>query len=206
MTPSQLGKAGRIGVVTGAAGAAAAGIMLAWPAQSDRSLLIHPFTRNGFFVAQSLFFVHHIGLVITVVALARSGAVGSGKIVRGGAWLAVLGMTALTLAELNTMRYVDWDFEKANASAMGATYGVACNAIGVGMVIAAVGVVRARVWSGWRRWVPLAIGIATFVELTPGMFGGFVIARLAIGFWIVMFGVLGQALRAEARRVQAALD
>ena len=52
--------------------------------------------------------------------------------------------------------------------------------------------------SGWRRWTPLVVGIATFVELTPGMFGGFVIARLAIGFWLLLFAALGQSLRVEA--------
>lgn len=48
--------------------------------------------------------------------------------------------------------------------------------------------------------MPLVIGIATCVELTPGMFGGFVIARLAIGNWMLLFGALGQALREEAAR------
>ncbi|ADU49340.1 hypothetical protein Intca_2839 [Intrasporangium calvum DSM 43043] len=56
-----------------------------------------------------------------------------------------------------------------------------------------------EVWPGRRRWTPLAIGIATFAVLTPGMFGGFVIARLAIGLWMLLFTALGWSLHIEAQ-------
>ncbi|WP_199921525.1 hypothetical protein [Intrasporangium calvum] len=61
------------------------------------------------------------------------------------------------------------------------------------------GVLRSALWQGWRRWTPLAIGIATFAVLTPGMFGGFVIARLAIGLWMLLFTALGWSLHIEAQ-------
>jgi len=48
--------------------------------------------------------------------------------------------------------------------------------------------------------MPLAIGIATFTVVIPGMFGGFVIARLAIGAWLLLFAALGWSL---LRRVTA---
>jgi hypothetical protein len=185
-------------MVAGLLGPPLAALMLLWPAQVAKGLLSYPFTRTGFLIVQTGFFVHHIGLVVLLIGFARSGAAGTGRIFRGAMWLAVIGMTLLSLAELNTMRYADWSTDKANAGAMGATYGIACNAIGLGLLVAGVGVLRARVWSGWRRFMPLIIGIATFVELTPGMFGGFVIARLAIGFWILLFAGLGHSLRAES--------
>jgi hypothetical protein len=199
-SPEALARAGLVGVISGLAGALAAAVMLAWPPAVPSTLLSYPFTRTGFLTAQAFFFVHHIGLVIPLWAFAASGAVGTNRVFRGGAWLAVAGMVLLTLAELNTMRFADWNVDAANKGAMGAVYGIACNAIGLGMILAGAGTLRARVWSGWRRWVPLVIGIATFVELTPGMFGGFVIARLAIGFWILLFAAFGQSLRAEAAR------
>jgi hypothetical protein len=186
-------------MIAGLLGPPIAAVMLLWPAQTDRGLLSYPFTHDGFLVAQACFFAHHIGMVILLIGFARSGAFGSGWLVRAGAWLATVGMVLLTVAELNTMRYADWTAEKANAGAMGATYGIACNTIGLGLIIAGVGVARARAWSGWHRWMPLVIGIATFVELTPGMFGGFVIARLAIGFWIALFAALGASLRIESK-------
>ena len=194
---ASVSRTGLVGLITGLLGGALGAFMLAWPPEVPPGTLNYPFTRSGFLIVQGVFFTHHIGLVILLVGLAVSGAAGVGRIVRGGMWLAVAGMVLLTLAELNAMRYVDWDTLKANQSPMGAVYGIACNAVGLGMIIAGVGVLRARVWSGWRRWMPLSIGIATFVELTPGMFGGYVIARLAITFWMLLFAALGFSLRAE---------
>ena len=110
-------------------------------------------------------------------------------------------MGLLTASELLAMRYADWDFDTANAGLMGASYGIACTVTGLGMLVAGVGVLRAGVWTGWRRWTPLAIGIAEFAILTPGMFGGFVAARLVIGFWMLLFGALGWAMYVEARGV-----
>jgi hypothetical protein len=194
--PSQhlLGRAGLIGLVTGLLGGLAAVVLLVWPPQIAKGPVSYPFTTTGFTIAQVAFFVHHIGLVIVVGGLAVSGAVGPRRYARWGVWLALVGMVGLTLAELNTIRFAEWDFDKANAGLLGATYGT----IGLGLLLAGVGALRARVWSGWRRWTPLVIGVATFVELTPGMFGGFVIARLAIGFWMLLFAALGQSLRVEA--------
>ena len=57
----------------------------------------YPFTTAGFYVAQGWFFIHHIGLVLVLVALALSGAVGNGRLAGAGAWTAVIGMVALTL-------------------------------------------------------------------------------------------------------------
>ena len=190
--------AGTIGVAAGVIGALAAAVMIAWPAQVPKGPLMYPFTREGFLAAQAFFFVHHLAMVAVVAGFAASGAAGTSRVLRGGAWLAVLGTLLLSLAELNTMRFAELDTEQANAGLVGASYGISCNLVGLGMILAGAGTLRARRWTGWRRWTPLAIGIATFVELTPGMFGGYVIARLAIGFWILLFGALGQALRTES--------
>jgi hypothetical protein len=198
-SPSALSTAGLIGLVAGLTGVLAAAVMISWPPQIAPGPLSYPFTRTGFQVAQFIFFVHHFGLVIAAWGLAVSGAMGAGRAPRWGAWLAVVGTLLLTFAELNTMRFAELDAVKANEGFVGATYGISCNLIGAGMLVAGIGVLRARLWSGWRRWMPLIIGIATFVELTPGMFGGYVVARLAIGFWLLLFGALGQALRAESR-------
>ncbi|MBA3261079.1 MAG: hypothetical protein H0T69_01115 [Thermoleophilaceae bacterium] len=140
---------------------------------------------------QGVFAVHHLGLVAGVVALALSGAVGRGGVGRSGAWLLVAGTVMLTASELLAMRYVGWTNEAANAGLMGAAYGISCTLMGVGAILAGIGVRRAKVWSGWRAWTPMVIGVAQFVMLTPGMFGGFVVARLVIGAWMLMFAALG---------------
>jgi hypothetical protein len=200
MNPSkQQSFAGLVAVIAGLSGPVLSAALLLWPEQVAKGPVHYPFTTSMFTAAQVFFFVHHWGLVIGLIALVRSGALGSSRVARIGGWIAVVGMLGLTFAELNTIRYADWDFEKANAGLVGATYGVTTNLIGLGLLLAGVGVLRAKVWIGWYRWIPLAIGIATFVELTPGMFAGFVIARLAIGLWLFLFALLGFGLRSSAR-------
>jgi hypothetical protein len=200
MSGQFLSRAGLIGLVTGLLGAMSAVVMLLWPPQVAEDLVSYPFTTVGFYIAQAWFFIHHFGLVLVLVAVALSGAVGNGRLGRGGAWTAAIGMVALTLCELIAMRYADWPTDLANPGLMGTSYGISVTVIGLGMLAAGFGVLRAGVWHGWRRWTPLAVGIATFAVVTPGMFGGFVIARLAIGSWLVLLAALGGSLYLEARR------
>ena len=199
MSSQFLSRVGLVGLATGLLGTFSALLMLIWPPQVDEELVSYPFTTAGFYIAQSWFFVHHFGLVLMLLAFALSGALG--RFWRGGAWTAVVGMVALTFSELLAMRYADWHNESANAGLMGAAYAISVTAIGLGMLAAGVGVLRAGVWHGWWRWTPVAIGMATFAVVTPGMFGGFVIARLAIGSWLLLLAGLGWSLHVESQRL-----
>jgi hypothetical protein len=78
-------------------------------------------------------------------------------------------------------------------------YGLATVAIGVGLVAAGVAVLRARVWSGRHRFVPLALGVWVFVPMLPALLAPFVAARLAITGWMLLFALLGVALVREER-------
>ncbi|HVE99324.1 MAG TPA: hypothetical protein VNA12_09105 [Mycobacteriales bacterium] len=189
-------RAGMIGFYTGLAGAASALVLILWPRQGDPGTVMYPFTETGFVVAQAWFAVHHIGLVLLLIGLARQAGIG-GRVSHAGAWLAVAGMVGLSFAEVFAMRYGGWQNDAATA--MGAAYGITVNAIGLGLVAAGLGTVRASTWTGWHRWMPLTGGVAVFAIVTPGMFGGFVVGRLAIGTWMLMLAALGWGLHAEAR-------
>lgn len=194
-----LSRAGIISSVAAALGALSALVLLAWPPQVAGGVLSYPFTTAGHSIAQTWFFVQHLALALALVALATTGVVGTGRLPRAAAWVAVAGMVGLALTELLAIGYAEWDEEAANAGPMGAAYGICVTVIGLAMLVVGIVVLRARRWTGWRRWTPLVIGIATFTVLTPGMFGGFVIARLAIGFWMLLFAALGWSLHAERR-------
>ena len=193
---------GRLGMAAGVLGALTVIPMLAWPAKSPESLVRYPFTPAEFQVIQAWFFVHHLALVAVLVGFALSGASGGGKVARGAGWVAVVGTTLLALMELVTAsRFGEWDSKLANEGVMGAGYGVSTNLIGIGLVVAGIGVVRARVWTGWERFIPLTVGLMHFLVVTPCLFSGnYVAGRLGIGSWMVVFGALGLALVRDAGR------
>ena len=198
MSRQLLSRAGLIGLATGVLGALSALVLLFWPPQIAEGPVSYPFTSTGFLIAQAWFFVHHFGLIVALLALAVSGAIGNGRFARGGARLAIIGMVLLTCTELLAMRYAEWDNDTANAGLMG-TSGIASTVVGVGMIVAGVGScaqASGRDGAGGRRWPS---GVTVFAVLTPGMFGGFVMARLAIGFWMLTFAALGWSLIAESR-------
>lgn len=205
MTRQAISRFGSVGVAAGALGALSAVVLLMWPPQVALGPVSYPFTSSGFRIAQTWFFVHHFGLITVLVGLAASGAVGSGRIARIGAWSAVVGTVMLAGAEVLAMQYADTEFTLAYAGPMGAAYGIATTLIGVGMIAAGIGVLRTNRWSGWHRWIPLAIGITEFVVLTPGIFAGFVAARIVIGSWMLLFGLLGWGLRDESG-IRATID
>jgi hypothetical protein len=113
-------------------------------------------------------------------------------------------MVVFCFAEVLAMGYADADLDTANAGAIGTTYGAASVANGLGMLVAGVGVARTHIWSSWRRWTPLATGVCLFVLVIPGLFGGFVIGRLVIAIWMLLFAAVGWSLYAESRGATSA--
>ncbi len=200
MSPKTLSTCGKVGFITGVLGVLSVVPMLAWQPESPPGVLKYPFTTTGFRAIQSWFFVHHIGLVVALVALALSGAVGAGRIARAGAWLAVAGMVGLTGMELFAIRFSELDVKVANEGVMDAGYGITTTLVGFGMLVAGVAVLRVRRWTGWWRFVPLLLGVTHFVVVTPAVFSnGYVIARLTIASWMALFAALGWGIMAEAR-------
>ena len=58
---------------------------------------------------------------------------------------------------------------------------------------------RAGEWTGWHRFVALICGVAVFVIVIPGILGPFLVARLALTVWMLMFAALGWTLYTRAR-------
>jgi hypothetical protein len=68
------------------------------------------------------------------------------------------------------------------------------NRAGVVCMVAGIAVRRRGRWAGWRGLVVLVTGIFVFVPMTPALMGPFVLARLAITVWMLLFAALGYAL------------
>jgi hypothetical protein len=116
-------------------------------------------TEPGFALRTTVIALAYVMLLVTVLALAGSGAVGRGAVARYGLVMAGLGWVLSAAAQLVLQADVDL--------AEQALFPIATIAIGIGIVGAGVGVVRSGRWRGWRRWVPLRCGLYPFVVVFP---------------------------------------
>lgn len=105
----------------------------------------------------------HLGGLAGVIALAWSGAVGAGLSGRVGLGAAMLGQTLLAIAELVYPSY---------PGIAEPIFTVAPPLSGAGMILAGITVLRAGVWRGWYRFIPLAVGLWVFVVFTPALVVG----------------------------------
>ncbi len=154
----------------------------------------YPYTPTGFVMAEMVFIVNHVLLLVGMLGLARSGAVGTGRLGRTGLWISISGMAALTLCEVRAARLANDPYPSPSTDALEGLFGVASVLIGLGLVLAGIAVVRARHWAGWHRFVALTCGVAVFVIVIPGVFGPFLAGRLVLAVWMLMFAALGAAL------------
>lgn len=174
---------------------AVSGVFLAVvPPAVDDDRYSYPLTAAAFVAIQLWFVVQHLGLLAGIVGLGRSGAT-AGRLL--GVRAAAGGMVLLTLTEAAAIGAARSTYPGSITDLLDALYGISSVALGVGLVAAGIAMLRAHVWRGWRRWLPLALGVYVFVPMFPAMFGGFLAARLAITGWMLLFALLGWALARE---------
>lgn len=128
-------------------------------------------------------------LVATVVALAHSRAPGRGAVARYALVVAGVGWVSSAVAQL--VLRVDVGLAEQ------LLFPTATAAIGAGMVMAGVAVLRARRWRGWQRWVPLVCGAYPFAVMFPvfALVGGphFLVLSGWGLCWLVLTAALGSA-------------
>ena len=129
----------------------------------------------------------HLLLLVGLVGLLRSGAVGSGWLGQGGVLLTLVGFAVLILAEPTA--FVNMDVATI-------FFSVATLVIMVGMLLAGVAAIQRGRWSGWERVTPLACGLFIPLVLLPAFALPGYASNYAIGVWGVCWLVLGLAMRA----------
>lgn len=190
--------AAHIGLWAALAGALSGVVLIvADPAVTD-DRFSYPFDASGFTIAQVFFSVQHLGLAIVLVAFARSGAASS-KFARMSFYAATLSMLGLAALELIAIGARNSAYPSPRTDTLEAWYGVASTLIGLFLVLAGIAVLRAGGLVGWMRWIPLALGVYVFVPLTPAIFGPFVVGRLGIIGWMLLFAVFSWILLRNPR-------
>ncbi len=192
--PVWVSRAGAVCVAAGILGAVSGIVLAVYPAQVSEDMFSYPLTAGGFTVIQIWFFVQHVGLLSGIAALARAAVMAQGRSARWGSGLAVSGMALLAVTELIAITARNSTYPGDGTGLLDALYGVSSVAVGVGLILAGIAVRRGGRWSGWRGLVVLVAGIFVFVPMMPALMGPFVLARLAITAWMLLFAALGYAL------------
>jgi hypothetical protein len=187
-------RSGAVCLVAGVLGAAG-GVYLAViePVVSEDRFSF-PQDAGQFATIQVWFVIQHLGLLLGLLALARTSAVPRTRLGLVGTYGAVVGMIGLTVMEAVAITARDVAMDSTTATVVGALYGVVSLVLGVSLVAAGIAIVRAEVWRGWQRWVVLVMGVWVFVPMMPALATMTDGARLAIAGWMLLFAALGAAL------------
>jgi hypothetical protein len=113
----------------------------------------------GFAVRTTVIAFAYLLLATTVLALARVEAAGPGRAARSALVVAGSGWLLSAIAQLVLSANV--------GLAEKVLFPVATIAIGGGMTVAGVAVLRSHRWRRWRRWVPLVCGVYPFAVIFP---------------------------------------
>ncbi len=194
MLPDRVTRAGATCLAAGILGAASGSVLAVYPAQVTEEMFSYPLAAGGFTVIQIWFVIQHIGLLTGIAALARAEITARDWTGRWGAGLAASGMALLAVTELIAITARNSTYPGENTALLDALYGVSSVAVGVGLILAGISVRRRGRWTGWRGVVVLVAGIFVFVPMVPALMGPFVLARLAIAVWMLLFAALGYAL------------
>lgn len=158
----------------------------------------YPLNVTAFTAIQVWFALQHVGLLLGLFALGWTGALGRGAVARIGHPVAVASMLGFAVTELAAIAAAHHTYDSPLVGLIGAAYGVFTIVLGAALMVEGVAVLRARVWQGWQRWIPLALGVWVFVPMLPALALSFTGARFAIAGWLLLFAALGWALMRHA--------
>ena len=78
--------------------------------------------------------------------------------------------------------------------AFGIVYGASTILLGAALLAEGLGVARAGAWQGWKRWLPLSLGVWLLLVVFPALTLSFDAARWAMSAWLLLFALLGWVL------------
>ncbi|MFL4472996.1 hypothetical protein ACIPVK_03240 [Paeniglutamicibacter sp. MACA_103] len=185
---------GAIGLAGAVASALSAIVLLAYPPQVAPEMFSYPFDAAGFTAVQVFFALQHAALVLLLIALLRSSAVGTSRLARWGTWISILGMGLVGIVELVAITAAHAVVGDSLYNLVSGLYAIPSLMLGVGMVLAGAGVLREKGWRGPARFLPLLAGVWVFAVLLPALAGTNMMGRIAIFLWMVIFAALGWVL------------
>jgi hypothetical protein len=190
--PDSVRIGGMAGLAAGIVGAAVAiAIEFADPAVAP-SEASYPLTPGAFVWVELALTLVHVGILAAVVALSASRVAGRSRAARIGLALALLGFTVHVLAEFGFVFAATAEVTAPLPATLGTVFGIFTLVAAIGMILAGLGVLRTGIWLGWRRYVPLAVGLGTLLILPLLLIDG--ARNWTLASWCLLLAVLGLAL------------
>lgn len=193
-TATRLRRLGLVTVVTSLFGVACAFAIIFWPPQVGDDVYSYPFDRSTYIGSQIIFAAQHVGVFAGLYGVVLLAWRGGSRLTKIGLILSIVGTLVLTGCELYAITAADELVGSPQADSVDNSYGVPTLLMGLGLVLAGIGLARQRVLAGWGRWITLALGVYLFVPLFPAIFGPLILGRLAIAGWLLLFAALGFAV------------
>ncbi|HEY5847352.1 MAG TPA: hypothetical protein VIT42_11250 [Microlunatus sp.] len=198
-TTSNLSRAGWVCFAGGLLGIAQGAFMLLIQPAVPFERFSYPLTPTGYVVAELTFAAQHLMLVVGLVALARSAWAARSRLARVGYWLATVALVLLAVVEVISLSAANASLTDPEAVLIVSLYGLPTLLAGAGLVLGGAGLARSSGLTGWRRWLPLTVGVWVFVPMLPAIFGPYAAGRLALIGWMALFAALGWMIaRTEA--------
>ena len=139
--------------------------------------------------------------VVGLMAFARSGAAPS-KAGQVGGRLAVAGSLLYFVAHALSLVGYDAALDDPIAVAVLSCFGIGTLLTAVGLIMAGTAALRSGVWSSWRRYTPLSLGIWMVammpLQLTPALpvaVGIYALAAMALGLSMIIEGLVREPMR-----------
>lgn len=140
------------------------------------------------------------GFILGVLGLWWSGALPSTGIARFGRLLALVMLAVLAATEGLIVSVPSSPLDDT-PPVFGVIYALYTFVLGVALLAVGVGVARGGEWRGWKRWLPLGLGVWLLVVVLPALALSFDAARWALSAWLLLFAVLGYVLMREKSAV-----
>jgi hypothetical protein len=193
--PSSIRRAGLLGAIGGAlnviSGAVVQGIVQPASDVSDE-MWSYPWSSHAYVPVSLVLAALYVLVFIGVLGFARSGVAGPGRSARVGTVVALTGTAVLFAAQLLSIPIADQRLDDTGARLLSACFGLGGVLSAIGFIVAGIATVRARRWDGWRRYVPLAIGIwlvaFNVLVVTPALATavavyGLLLTALGVALW-----------------------
>ena len=152
---------------------------------SDK-LWSYPWSSSAL-VPISIFGPLHVLVFIGLLGFARSGLSGRSRAARVGVILALAGTALLFVGELASIPIRSQQVDDTGATIVGAIFGIGTLLTAVGFLAAGIATLQARLWSDWRRFTPLAVGLwstalvwLSFTKALPTSVAGYGLCLLAL--------------------------